>query len=93
VANGQVVLTRALGTTVLGGTHKVDQDTRFRLASMTKSVSAALVGKLVHQGFLRWDTPVTLLVPSFRLRDPNSAFLSVEQLLSHRTGLKSCALD
>ena len=93
VANGQVVLTRSLGTTTVGGTQPIDANTRFRLASMSKSISAALIGKFVNQGYLQWDTPVTLLVPSFKLKDPNSAFITVEQLLSHRTGLVHHALD
>lgn len=93
VADGQVVITRSLGTTTVGGTQPIDANTRFRLASMSKSISAALIGKFVNQGFLQWDTPVTLLVPSFRLKDPNSVFLTVEQLLSHRTGLVHHTLD
>jgi beta-lactamase class C len=93
VADGQVIVTRALGTQVVGGKTTIDANTRFRLASMTKSVSAALVGKLVNQGFLDWETPVTLLVPNFRLRDPNSVFLTVEQLMSQRTGLPHHSLD
>ncbi len=93
VSGGQVVLTRSLGSTVVGGTKAIDATTRFRLASMSKSISAALVGKFVNQGFLQWNTPVTLLVPNFRLKDPNSVFLTVEQLLSHRTGLVHHSLD
>jgi beta-lactamase class C len=93
VANGQVVVTRTLGSTVVGGAQLIDTSTRFRLASMSKSISASLIGKFVSQGFLQWDSPVTLLVPSFRLKDPNSVFLTVEQLLSHRTGLVHHTLD
>ena len=93
VANGQVVLTRSLGTTTVSGTQPIDANTRFRLASVSKSISAALIGKFVNQGYLQWDTPVALLVPSFKLKDPNSAFMTVEQLLSHRTGLTHHALD
>jgi beta-lactamase class C len=93
VANGQVVVTRALGTHVVAGKSTIDGNTRFRLASVSKSISAALVGKFVNQGFLDWDTPVTLLVPQFRLRDPNSVFLTVEQLLSQRVGLPHHSLD
>ena len=93
VAGGQVVLTRSLGTATVGGTQPIDANTRFRLASISKPISATLVGKFVDQGYLQWDSPVTLLVPSFRLKDPNSAFLTVEQLLSHRTGLVHHTLD
>lgn len=93
VANGQIVLTRALGVSVVGSKQAIDANTRFRLASISKSVSAVLVGKFVQQGYLAWETPVTLLVPSFRLQDPNSVFLTVEQLLSQRTGLPHHSMD
>jgi beta-lactamase class C len=94
VYQGQVLLTRTLGVRVSGNkTLPVDASTRFRLASMSKTFSSVLIGKLVDNSFLRWDTPVNLLVPNFRTRDPNSMFMTVEQLLSHRTGLPHHTLD
>jgi beta-lactamase class C len=93
VLQGSPILTRTLGFREVGGKKAIDAQTRFRLASVSKPVTAALIGKLVHQGFLEWQTPVTLLVPNFRLRDPNSVFMTVEQLMSHRTGLKHHTLD
>jgi beta-lactamase class C len=93
VYQGNTMLTRTLGVRTAGLKNAIDSNTRFRIASMSKTFSAALVGKLVDQGFLRWDTQVNLLVPSFYTKDPNSRFLSVEQLLSHRTGLKHHTLD
>ncbi len=93
VHNGSVLLTRALGVQSANSTTPIDAQTRFRLASLSKSVTAGLIGKFVQQGFLQWDSPVNLLVPSFRLQDPNSLFMSVEQLLSQRTGLKHHTLD
>jgi beta-lactamase class C len=93
VHDGRTVFSRALGTRAEGSGLAIDDQTRFRMASVSKTMSAALVGKLVEQGFLKWDTPVTLLVPSFQLKDRNYPFLTVEQLLSHRTGLKHHTLD
>jgi beta-lactamase class C len=93
VHNGSVLLTRTLGVQRAGSDVPIDANTRFRLASLSKSISAGLIGKLVQQGFLQWDSPVNLLVPSFRLQDPNSLYMSVEQLLSQRTGLKHHTLD
>jgi len=93
VQGGRPIFVRTLGERAAGSALKIDGDTRFRIASMSKTMSAALVGKLVHQGFMTWETPVTLIVPSFRLKDPNSAFLTIAQLLSHRTGLSRHTLD
>ncbi len=94
VYKGLITQSLVVGHRVAGETTlPVDANTRFRLASMSKTMSAVLVGKLVEQGFLRWDTPVNLLVPSFRYRDANSLFITVDQLMSHRTGLKHHTLD
>lgn len=93
VHGGRPIYVRTLGERAAGSALKIDADTRFRIASMSKTMSAALIGKLVHQGFMKWETPVTLIVPAFRLKDPNSAFLTIAQLLSHRTGLEHHTLD
>jgi beta-lactamase class C len=93
VHQGQTIYSRTLGTRSAQNALAIDTHTRFRIASMSKTMSAAVVGKLVHQGFLKWDTPVTLVVPGFRLMDRNSPFMTVAQLMSHQTGLKHHTLD
>jgi beta-lactamase class C len=93
VYQGNPIYLRTLGERVAGSDLAIDAHTRFRIASMSKPMAAALTGKLVQQGYLRWDTPVSLVVPAFRLKDPNSLFLSVSELLSHRSGLAHHTLD
>jgi CubicO group peptidase (beta-lactamase class C family) len=53
----------AVGTKELGGTDPVRRDTLFRIASLTKPITAAATMILVEECMLRLDEPVDRLVP------------------------------
>jgi CubicO group peptidase (beta-lactamase class C family) len=76
------------GVKELGKPAPVDADTLFIVASNTKGMSTLLLAKLVDQGKLTWDTPVTQLDPSFKLgnADTTSKVL-VKHLVCACTGL------
>src|SRR6185312_7985809 len=46
---------------------KVQPDTVFRLASLSKAFATALTGILVHEGVLSWDTRLSDVLPFFKL--------------------------
>ena len=48
---------------------KVTADTSFMIGSTTKSLTSLMMAKLIDEGLFRWDTPVTKLMPSFKLGD------------------------
>lgn len=73
----------AVGTTELGATQPPKADTRFRIASNTKTMTAALILLLAQDGKLALDDPVSRYVPDV----PNGANISIEQLLKMRSGL------
>ncbi len=63
-------------------------DTRFALASVTKSFTAMSVALLVDEGKLEWDKPVKEYMPEFILDDPYvTQHVTVRDMLSHRTGM------
>ena len=68
---------------------QVDQNTIFQVASMSKWISAFGVMKLVEEGKLDLDTPVSKYLTRWQL--PESAFnnngVTVRRLLSHTAGL------
>lgn len=67
---------------------EVTTTTNFSLASMTKSFTALVVGLMVEDGIIEWDTPVHERVTEFELSDPDlSSKVTFRDLLSHRTGL------
>ena len=92
IDDGKVVYTRAVGNLASGKT--MDADTLFQIASNTKAMTSTLLARLVQQGKLRWDDPVTKYLPSFRMYDPwVTANMQVGDLLVHRSGLPEGAGD
>jgi CubicO group peptidase (beta-lactamase class C family) len=66
----------------------VTGDTLFRVASLSKSLTALAVMQLVDEHRLRLDDPVVDHLPEFRLADPRGADITVRQLLQQTSGLK-----
>jgi CubicO group peptidase (beta-lactamase class C family) len=64
------------------------EDTRFAMASCTKSFTAMSVALLVDDGKLEWDKPIIEYMPEFILDDLYvTRHMTVRDMLSHRTGL------
>ncbi len=75
-------------------TNKVDADTVFQLASLSKPLSATVVATLVGQNKVSWDTPIVSKLPWFALSDPAvTQMLTVGDLFAHRSGLPDHAGD
>src|SRR5579883_2204101 len=88
VQNDQVIFAKGFGTLRQGGKEKVDENTIFQIASVTKAFTAAALGLQVDRGALDWDEEVILHLPNFALKEPySSRFCSARDLLAHRTGL------
>ncbi|MEO9216143.1 MAG: serine hydrolase [Rhodanobacter sp.] len=88
IENGQVVYVRTVGETVAGSGSRITPQTLFKIASNSKAMTTALLGRLVDQGKLHWDDPVTKYLPQFRMHDPwVTANMRVADLLTHSSGL------
>jgi CubicO group peptidase (beta-lactamase class C family) len=88
VDNNQVVFSGGFGVRELGQPEKVDADTTFMIASNTKPLTTLLMARLVDEGKLSWDTPVTKIYPAFRLGDDQTTQqVLVKHLLCACTGL------
>ena len=88
VAGGSLVHFRGLGESWLGGPEP-DADTVFRIASMTKSFTAAAVLALRDDGALALDDPAADYVPGLRGLSPatgDSPRISVRHLLTMTAG-------
>lgn len=63
-------------------------DDRFHIGSNTKALTATLLGRLIEEGALRWDTNVGMMFPELEAEIPAGLkAVTIEQLLSHRSGL------
>src|SRR5262249_11545596 len=89
VKDGKVVFQQGWGVVKLGETARINEHTRFQVASNTKAMTAATLAMLVDEKKLNWDDPVIDHLPWFRLGgDPYvSRELRVRDLLCHRSGL------
>ncbi len=86
-ANG-VLFEGGLGVRKLGDPAPVTADTRFMIASNTKGLTTLLLAKLVDEGRIRWDQPVTEVYPPFRLgSDATTAKVQMQHLICACTGL------
>ena len=73
------------GATELGGTNPPRADTHFRVASNTKTMTAAVIVLLAQEGKLRFDDPVSKYVRGV----PNGDDITIGELLKMRSGLPS----
>jgi CubicO group peptidase (beta-lactamase class C family) len=94
VVDGEVVYVRTGGELAAGSGQAVDADTLFKVASNTKSMTTALLARLVDQGRLQWDDPVVKYLPDFRMHDGwVTREMQVRDLLIHNSGLGAGAGD
>lgn len=86
--HGRELYHRGFGVVDLETRAPVNKDTIFGTASVTKSFTALAVMRLVEQGRLSLDAPVSDYLPKFRLvnvRDITE--IKLRHLLTHSTGL------
>jgi len=88
IQDGKVVFSGGVGVRELGGSTKVDGDTLYMIASNTKGLTTLLLAKLVDAGKITWKTPVTQLLPEFKLGNADTTQrVLVEHLICACTGL------
>ncbi len=81
VENGQTTFTATRG-------EGITDQTRFKIASNTKAMTAAVLARLVQRGVLHWNDPVIKHLPQFRMHDPwVTEHMQVRDLLIHNSGL------
>ena len=90
----QVVLMKCFGVKKSGTKDSIDENTIFRLASVSKPISGVLAGMLAEEKIIGLDDKVTDYIPGLRLKNPTiTDELTIRNLLSHTTGLAPHAYD
>jgi CubicO group peptidase (beta-lactamase class C family) len=98
VHGGKTVYAKGFGvknaTTSDDPKNRVDADTVFQLASVSKPLTASVVAHQVGANAIAWDTPIVSKLPWFALSDPAvTQMVTVGDMLSHRSGLPDHAGD
>lgn len=87
IEKGEVVLLKGYGVREYGKPERVDENTIFQLASVSKTFTAASAALMVDEGKITWDTPICLKFPEFEYADPYPrSAMTLRDLLAHRTG-------
>ena len=85
---GRIIAVGAVGTRVQGQAIPVTVDDRFHIGSDTKAMTATLAGILIDEGQLSWTSTIgEVLGPVIPGLKPKFAAITLEQLLSHTSGL------
>lgn len=88
VQDGKILFAGGFGKRDLAKPDKADADTLYMIASNTKALTTLMLAKLVDEGKLGWDTPVTKVLPSFKLGDAETTKqVLVKHLICACTGL------
>lgn len=94
VHNGEVAFAEGFGVKEVGKDNRVDADTVFQIASLSKSVGATVIAEQVGKGVVEWETPVRQNLPSFTMSDPwISDHVTIADMYTHRSGLPLHAGD
>ncbi len=94
IVSGDEVYLKGFGIRKAGAPERVDADTVFQIASLSKPVSSTIVAALMSDGAFGWDTRISQIDPSFQLFEAYStANVTVADLLSHRSGLPEAVGD
>lgn len=88
VQKGELVLAEGFGVRSLGNPARITSSTRFMIGSSTKPLTTLMMARLIDQGAFAWTTPVTDLLPNFRLADSDmTAKLQMRHTVCACTGM------
>ena len=92
VSSDRIIRVGTIGHTDTSASRVIDENTAFRVASVSKTFAAGLTGVLVTEGEFHWDDPVTRYVPEFRINGDSNQ-VRIRHLLGQSTGLMPHAYD
>lgn len=94
VAGAETKYAKGFGVADVTTGARVDADTVFPLASMSKSIGSTVIATQVSNRALGWDDPVITGLPGFALADPYvTRTVTVADMYAHRSGLPDHAGD
>ena len=85
--NGEVTLQGHDGVYSKTENRALTDDDLYGIGSISKTYTAAAMMKLVEQGKVDLDEPVTAYLPDFTMADPRYTQITVRMLLNHSSGL------
>lgn len=87
VMDGKILLTKGYGTREIGKVKPVDSLTNFLTCSITKLFTATAIMQLAEQGQIDIHQKLVHYLPDFRMRDDRYTDITIEQMMTHTSGL------
>ena len=88
IVEGRLYGLGVVGVRKDGSEVRAEPNDPFHLGSCTKAMTASLIGLLVQQGKLQWETPIGEYLPELKERmHPDYREVTLVHLLSHRAGV------
>ena len=88
VLDGRVAVASAVGIRRVGSPERVTREDAFHLGSITKTMTATMIGALVDRGLMRWEMTLAELFPELLpVMQPAYRGVTITQLLSHTSGM------
>ena len=81
--NGKVIYTKSIGFLDVESKTKPDETTKYRIGSISKSFTSALILKAMEENKLSLDTKISKYFPNIK----NADKISLSNLLNHRSGI------
>src|SRR4028119_1928186 len=84
--DGNVLYTRAIGYSQINGSERKPSTTatRYRIGSITKMFTAAMIFQFVEEGKLKLSDTLNKFFPQI----PNAGKITIAHILSHRSGIQ-----
>ncbi|RZJ63357.1 MAG: class A beta-lactamase-related serine hydrolase [Flavobacterium sp.] len=87
--NDKVVFAKAYGFLDSATRKKADDNTKYKIGSITKTFTAVMIIQLVEENKLKFEDKLSKFFPKI----PNSDKITIEMLLRHRTGIHEFLAD
>lgn len=85
--NGRIILSGQAGLDDVSAKKAPTKDSIYGIGSISKVFTTAAVMRLVDQGKINLDDPVTAYIPDFKMKDERYKKITVRMLLNHSSGL------
>ncbi len=89
--DGKLLYTHSFGYAQItdAGNKPLTDNTRYRIASITKTYTAVMILQLVEEGKLKLTSPLGQFFPQI----PNADKITIAQILQHRSGIPDMTVD
>lgn len=89
IQDGAFAYANAFGVQNIETGASLTKHSLFTTCSVAKTIVGTAIMQLIEQGMVQLDAPVVYYLPYFRLDDPRYQAITIQQMLTHVSGMRS----